>query len=173
RAFARKIASSGIPCLLVARREGPLADVAAEILNESGVACSTATVDLASPDAFDRLIAAVGDREVGLFVNNAGADPNGARFLDRDLDVWLEHVRRNIITSMSCCHHFGRLMKVRRQGGLLLVNSGACYSGASFMAAYSATRAFLLNLGESLWAELQPHGVDVLNLGLGRTDTPA
>src|SRR5215475_6496750 len=89
RAFARRIASSGIPCVLVARREGPLADVATQILKESGVACSIATVDLASPDAFERLVAAVDDREVGLFVNNAGADPNGARFLDRDLAVWL------------------------------------------------------------------------------------
>jgi short-subunit dehydrogenase len=108
-----------------------------------------------------------------LFVSNAGADPNGARFLDRGMDVWLEHVRRNVITTMSCCYHFGKVMRARRKGGLLLVNSGACYGGASFMAAYSASKAFTLNFGESLWAELRPHGVDVLNLVLGRTDTPA
>ena len=41
------------------------------------------------------------------------------------------------------------------------------------MAAYSASKAFVLNFGEALWAELRPHGVDVLNLVLGRTDTPA
>jgi len=41
------------------------------------------------------------------------------------------------------------------------------------MAAYSASKAFVLNFGESLWTELRPHGVDVLNLILGRTDTPA
>ena len=41
------------------------------------------------------------------------------------------------------------------------------------MAAYSASKAFTLNFGESLWSELRPHGVDVLNLVLGRTDTPA
>lgn len=28
-------------------------------------------------------------------------------------------------------------------------------------------------MAEGLWAELEPHGVDVLNLILGRTDTPA
>jgi short-subunit dehydrogenase len=55
----------------------------------------------------------------------------------------------------------------------LLVNSGACYGGASFLAAYSASKAFVLNFGEGLWAELRPHGVDVLNLVLGMTDTPA
>lgn len=41
------------------------------------------------------------------------------------------------------------------------------------MAVYAGTKAFDLNFGEGLWAELRPHGVDVLNLILGRTDTPA
>jgi len=173
RAFARKVASNAVPCILIARRADPLASLAEAIRAESGIVCTTAAIDLASPDALDQIIAAVGDREVGLFVSNAGADTQGARFFDRDLDIWLEHVRRNVMTTMSCCYHFGKLMRARRKGGLLLVNSGACYGGASFMAAYSASKAFTLNLGESLWAELRPHGVDVLNLVLGRTDTPA
>jgi short-subunit dehydrogenase len=147
--------------------------LAEAICAESGLVCPTAAIDLASPDAVDQLVAAIGDRDVGLFVSNAGADPNGARFLDRDIDVWLGHVRRNVITTMSCCHHLGKLMRARRKGGLLLVNSGACYGGASYMSAYSASKAFTLNFGESLWSELRPHGVDVLNLVLGRTDTPA
>lgn len=173
RAFARKIASSGVPCLLIARREGPLTALAEEIRSESGLVCATAAIDLTSPEAPGQIIAAVGDREVGLFVSNAGADTHGARFLERDLDVWLDHVRLNVVTTLSCCHHFGKLMRARSKGGLLLVNSGACYGGASFMATYSAAKAFVLNFGESLWAELRPHGVDVLNLMLGRTDTPA
>jgi short-subunit dehydrogenase len=41
------------------------------------------------------------------------------------------------------------------------------------MAVYSASKAFDLCLGEGLWAEYRQHGVDVLNLILGRTDTPA
>ena len=34
-------------------------------------------------------------------------------------------------------------------------------------------KAFALCFGEGLWAELRHHGVDVLNLILGQTDTPA
>jgi len=64
-------------------------------------------------------------------------------------------------------------MKQRGRGGLLLVNSGACYGGGSFLATYSASKAFQLCFGEALWAELRPHGIDVLNLILGQTDTPA
>jgi short-subunit dehydrogenase len=173
RELARRIAASGVPCILVARRAQPLAALADEIKAESGVECVTATIDLAAPDAFDRIAADVGMREVGLFVANAGADPNGSRFLDRNLTVWLELIQRNVVTTMQCCHHFAGRMKERGRGGLLLVNSGECYGGGSFLAAYSASKAFLLCFGEALWAELRPHGIDVLNLILGMTDTPA
>jgi uncharacterized protein len=173
RAFARKIAAQGVPCILVARREKPLTALALEIRAESSVECITATIDLAAPDAFDRIVAAIGRREVGLFVSNAGADPNGSYFLDCDFAVWLDQIQRNVVTMARCCHYLGGLMRGRRKGGLLLVNSGACYGGSSFMATYSATKAFTLCFAESLWAELRRDGVDVLTLIMSVTDTPA
>jgi short-subunit dehydrogenase len=74
---------------------------------------------------------------------------------------------------MECCHLFARPMRARGKGGLLLVNSGACYGGASFLATYSASKAFDLCFAEGLWAELRRYNVDVLTLVLGKTDTPA
>src|SRR3546814_6118734 len=38
---------------------------------------------------------------------------------------------------------------------------------------YSASKAFVNNLGEGLWAELTPQGIDVLTLCPGATDTEA
>jgi uncharacterized protein len=172
RAFARKITANGVPCILIARREKPLAALAQEIRADSGVDCVTATVDLAAPDAFDRIVAATGGREVGLFVSNAGSDPHGSYFLDTDITAWLDQIQRNVVTMARCCHYFGGLMRGRRKGGLLLVNSGACYGGSSFMATYSGTKAFTLCFGESLWAELRHDGVDVLTLIMSITDTP-
>ena len=173
RAFARNLAKKGLPSVLVARRAAPLTALRDEILAESGVECVIATVDLAAPDACNRIVDAVGSRSVGLFIANAGADTNGSRFLDRDIAFWTQLVHLNVLTTMQCSHHFGGLMRERGRGGLLLVNSGACYGGASFMAAYTAAKAFVLNFSESLWAELRPKGVDVLTLVLGQTDTPA
>lgn len=173
REFARQIAANGVSCVLIARREGPLAELAKEIRAEHGVECITAAIDLAAPDALARIIAAVGSREVGLFVSNAGADPNGALFLDRDVKAWTDLAQVNVMTKLLCCHHFGGLMRARGKGGILLINSGACYSGSSFLATYAASKAFVLNFAEGLWAELKPHGVDVLTLVMGQTDTPA
>jgi short-subunit dehydrogenase len=173
REFARQIAAQGVNVILIARREGPLAELAGEIRAESGVECVTASVDMAKPDAAEQIAAAAAGKEVGLYVNNAGADPNGSRFLDKDLQAWVDLAQRNVMTTLKACHHFARPMRARGRGGLLLVNSGACYGGASFMATYSASKAFDLTFAEGLWAELHGHGVDVLTLVMGQTDTPA
>lgn len=173
RAFARQVAAQGVNCILIARRDAQLTALAADIGAESDVECVTAAIDLTAPDAFDRILAATGEREVGLFISNAGADPNGAYFLDRDHATWGKLVQRNVVTMMQCSHHFAKPMCARGKGGLLLVNSGACYGGSAFMAAYSASKAFMLCFVESLWAELRHDGVDVLTLILQMTDTPA
>jgi short-subunit dehydrogenase len=173
REFARQIAAQGVPPILIARRAGPLEALAREIREANGIECLTATIDLAVPEASSRIIEAVGDREIGLFVSNAGSDPNGSFFLDRDLSAWTELVQRNVMTMMQCTYHFAGPMRSRGRGGLLLVNSGACYGGGSGMGPYSGSKAFTLCFAEALWAELRPHGVEVLTLVLNRTDTPA
>ncbi len=173
REFARQIAAQGVPCILIARRDGPLRALAEEIRRESGVECLTATIDLADPQAAAQIARATGDRQVGLLVSNAGSDPNGSLFLDRELSAWVDLVQRNVLTMMESVHHFARPMRTRGRGGLLLVNSGACYGGGSAMGPYCGSKAFTLCFAEALWAELRPYGVEVLTLVLNRTDTPA
>lgn len=172
RAFARRIAAEGISCILIANG-GPLEETAQAIRRESGVEVLTGAIDLSAPDAGARIIALAGEREVGLYVSNAGADRFGDRFLDREMDDWLALNRINVDTMLACSHHFGRQMRERRRGGILIVNSGACYGGGKFLAIYCAVKGFQLNFAESLWSELRPYGVDVLTLVLGQTDTPA
>lgn len=174
-AFALRLADEGVSSILVARREGPLEETA-EQLRAKGVQCVTVTADLSDPAAAERIAAAtavVGHHNIGLFIANAGADSNGALFLDNDIANWDALVQLNIGTTMRLAHHFGRSLRERGKGGIILVGSGACYGGLSGIAVYSAAKGFLLNFGEALWAELRHHGVDVLNLILGRTDTPA
>ncbi|TCM20910.1 short-subunit dehydrogenase [Novosphingobium sp. PhB165] len=172
KAFAHLLASKGIHCLLIARREAPLEELADDLTRQYGIETVIAAIDLARPDACDRMMTAVGDREVGLFVSNAGSDPNAARFLEQDLSAWVDLVERNVTTMMKCSYHLAAPMKARGRGGVLLVNSGACYGGSTAMGTYSGSKAFTLCFAEGLWAELRPHGVDVLTLVMSRTDTP-
>ncbi len=170
--FALQLADAGLNLILVARREGPLAELAVQV-RAKGVDCITASGDLAAPDASEKIKVAVGNCEVGLFIANAGADTNSALFLDNDIANWEKLLNLNVLTTMRNCHHFGQGMRARGRGGIILVGSGSCYGGLHGMGVYCGVKAFDLCFGEGLWAEMRYHNVDVLNLILGRTDTPA
>src|SRR3546814_12833477 len=54
----------------------------------------------------------------------------------------------------------------------MIIGSEAALCAAARAGIYSATKAFGLALGDALWAEMAPQGVDGLNVLLGATDTP-
>ncbi len=166
---ARLLGARGVNVVLVARRQGALDEVAATVTGET----RTVALDLSHAEAASTLAEATADLEVGLLVYNAGADPNMSHFLDKPVEVWQGMVARNCATVVGATHHFGGLMVERGKGGIVLVTSGAAWAGGSHLAVYGASKAFNLLLGESLWAELGPLGVDVLAMVLGQTDTPA
>ncbi|MCJ2179312.1 SDR family NAD(P)-dependent oxidoreductase [Novosphingobium album (ex Hu et al. 2023)] len=171
--FARQLAEKGLNLILVARREGPLEQLALELRAAHGVECITASIDLSAENAAQHLLQEAGDREVGLLILNAGADPNGSMFLDNAIANWDALAMRNVMTVMRAVHAFAASMRERGRGGLMVVGSGACYGGLPGIGVYAATKAFDLVLCEALWAELEPYGVDVLSYVIGRTDTPA
>ena len=171
-AFAKQLAGMGLNLILVSRSQAKLDSAAAEV-KALGADCITVSADLSLPEGANKAIAAAGDREVGLVVSNAGADSINSKFLDADIAAWEGLATMNINTKMRLAHHFGRAMRARGRGGIILVNSGACYLGMHGLATYCGSKGFVLNFAEGLWAELRPHGVDVLTMVLGQTDTPS
>jgi short-subunit dehydrogenase len=170
--FARDIARRGLNCVLVARRLPVLEALAAELRAEMGVEVRTASVDIAQSDAVGRLATLVEDIDLGLVVFNAGADSSGSTFLGSPLSMWQDIVRRNVNVLTDGLYHFADRFVRQRRGGLLIVGSAAAFGGGARAGIYTATKGFGLNLGESLWAELKPHGVDVLTLCFLVSDTP-
>ncbi|MRK19802.1 SDR family oxidoreductase [Pseudomonas sp. JG-B] len=171
-AFAHQLAARGLNCVLVARRQDALDALRLELVARHGVEVLAVSQDLSHADAADRLLAAVADREIGLFVYNAGGDSFLTRFLDTPVERWSSLLRLNAFTPMACCHAFGERMLARGRGGMILVGSQAALGGIRKLAIYSATKGFAMNLGESLWAEWKDRGIDVLNLLIGTVDTP-
>ena len=166
---ARLLGQRGINVVLVSRREALLREVAETVPSST----RRVVLDLSEPTAGDELRRTTADLEIGLLIYIAGADPNMSCFLDKPLNVWQAMLTRNCGTVMASAYHFGGHMVRRGCGGLVLVTSGASWAGGSHLAAYGATKAFNLILGESLWAEFASSGVDVLTMVLGQTDTPA
>lgn len=170
--FARDIAGRGLNCILVARRVPALEALAAELRASNDVEVRTASIDIAQDDAIEKLLDVVANVDLGLVVFNAGADSSGSTFLGSPLAMWQGIVRRNVSVLTDSLYHFADRFTRQRRGGLLIVGSAAAFGGGARAGIYTATKGYALNLGESLWAELKPYGVDVLTLCFLVGDTP-
>lgn len=78
----------------------------------------------------------------------------------------------NCRSAMLLARQFPPDMVQRGHGGLVLVSSLAGLQGVPGLAAYSATKAFLISLAESLWSETRSAGVDVIASCPGAVTTP-
>lgn len=172
RAFATQLADAGFNVLLVARKPEPLEETAA-LCRERGVDVRTLSVDLTTAESVEQVAAAVADVEVGLLVYNAGANTHSEDFLDGDLGEFRKVVDLNITTPLALVQLLGRPMRDRGRGGIVLLGSRASSVGSVKHSVYGGVKAFGQIFAESLWIELRDSGVDVLQLVLGLTRTPA
>ena len=171
--FALQLAAQGINLVLIARREAPLEDLAKRIRDEHGVETRTVSIDLYQLLAADAVMEATEGLEIGLFVANAGADPNGSPFLDAPYSAWEEMLFRNVLCIAKCAYHFAAPMRERQRGGIIILSSGSALAGQPGGAIYSGTKSFQLNFCESLWSELRHSGVDVMCGVCAAMNTPS
>jgi short-subunit dehydrogenase len=170
--FARMLAEDGFNLVLIARKPGPLEDTA-QRCRELGVEVRALSLDLLEPESVSRVIEATSDIEVGLLIYNAGASTCNEPFLEADLTDFQEVIDLNMSRMLELVQHFGRPMVARERGGIMLVGSISGYMGAVRHSVYGGVKAFSRVFAESLWLELREHNVDVLELVLGVTRTPA
>jgi len=171
QAYARELAARGLHLVLVARRPGPLEETAADIRALHGVQVRVAAADLGAPDVLAQLAPHTDDVEIGLLVYNAAYAHIG-EYVDQSLESKLATIDVNCRGPVLLTSYFGEKMVGRGRGGILLMSSMAGFQGSCMVTAYAATKAFDTVLGEGLWAELGPKGVDVLVCVAGATLTP-
>lgn len=169
-AWCAELARRGMDVVVVARREGPLAETAAQV-RALGRDARTVSLDLGRPDAMAVLAEALADLDVGLVVYNACYSVVG-EYLDLSTEDKLRTLDVNARGPLLAAEHFGRRFVARGRGALVLVSSLSAFQGSAMVGIYAATKAFDIVLGEVLWEELRPKGVDVLVVAAGATLTP-
>lgn len=170
-AFADVLAGRGFNLLLLARRAALLREVAGAIRNRANVEVRAEACDMARGDLAQALGTLTADIEVGLGVYNAAFAPIGA-FVERSADDLLRVVDVNVRGPLVFARTLAPQMAKRGRGGIVLMSSMAGNQGAPRIAAYAASKAFNTTLGEGLWHELRPHGVDVVTCCAGAIRTP-
>lgn len=171
RGFAESIARAGLNVVLVSRRPEKLASLADELSTQFGVQTRVVAADLSVPGAGRGIIDEVRDLDVGLLISNAGAARMGG-FLQNTLEDLSADLVLNTMSHLELAHAFGsKLRHEGRKGGILLVSSTAALQPIALAANYSASKAYVRNLGESLHREFGEVGIDVSVLLPGPTDT--
>lgn len=172
RAFAELLAAKGLDLVLVARRAQRLEALAGNLAAKHGVRVTVCPIDLARPDAAQRILDATAALDVGLVVSNAGFGFKGA-YESTDPQMMSDLLSVNCHAPMLLARGFVPRLRARGKGGIVLTSSIEGLMGMPFSTAYAASKAFVISLGEGLWAELAPHDIDVLTLCPGATDTEA
>ena len=170
-AFAEALAARGVNLLLLARRAELLMEVKERLGAGKRIEIRTAACDLARPDLAETLGALTRDVDVGLAIYNAAYAPIG-NVLDHATDDLLRVIDVNVRGPLLLARTLAPAMVKRGRGGLVLMSSMAGFQGAPRIATYAASKAFNIVLGEGLWRELTPHGVDVIVSCAGAVRTP-
>ncbi len=171
-AFARKLAARGHNLLLVARTEDKLIALCNELGRSANIRAQFVAMDLARPYSPQRLFdeTVKRDLQIDFLINNAGFGSMGD-FATLDPERELNMIDLNVRALVDLTHRFIHPMRERKSGTIINVASTAGFQPVPFMATYAATKAFVLSFSEALWEENRPHGVHVMALCPGVTET--
>lgn len=170
RAMAERLAQAGVDLYLVARRMDRLEALTRQLEQAYGVRCQPIPCDLAAPGAVGEVLAALDGAPIGMLVNNAGFGFAGP-FATRDLERLEGLVQVNCTVPLQLTRALLPGMLDRGRGAIIFVASIGGRIPMPYEAAYAASKAFDLMLGESLHAELLGTGIDVVTVCPGPTQT--
>jgi short-subunit dehydrogenase len=170
--FAARLAGRGMHLILAARRTDRMNVLAEDLSTRHGTKCHIVTIDLAIPESALRLVEEI-ERlgvSVELLVNNAGIGLIG------DIETTSpEEIQRllslNICTLTDLTYRILPRMLEQRHGAIINVSSVAAFQPVAFMAAYAASKSYVMHFSEALWAEARSRGVTVMALCPGVTQT--
>lgn len=161
-ALAEALARRGRNLILVARQREPLEAVALELTQRFGVEVLFRACDLSQPLRLSGFVLELeeGERRIDLLVNCAGLRTYGP-FLAHEWADEQDLLEVNVLALSRLCHALGNLMAVHGGGQILNVAGLAGVAPGPWMAAYAASKAYVMSFTEALREELKRTGIKV------------
>ncbi|MCS6780107.1 MAG: SDR family oxidoreductase [Geminicoccaceae bacterium] len=168
RGIARALAEAGAAVLVTDIDADAAARVAAE-LAASGARAEPFRFDVRLPAEAEAACTAAIERLGGLdiVVANAGSTAR-MPFLEMPLAFFEDLVRLNLAGTFVTCQAAARAMIARGKGGrIVTISSNSGRFGGRGRAAYSASKAGIIALTQTMAIELAPHGILVNGVAPG------
>lgn len=174
KCIARAFAEAGANVVVASRNQENLDKVAAEIeaMGRKSIAIAT---DVCVPEQVDSMVKQTMDSfgRIDILVNNAGAAITFKMVEDLSPDEWNATVALNLTGPFLCSAAAGRVMIEQKSGKIINISSGAGMRGVPFMAHYSAAKAGVISLTESLASGWAKHNINVNCIAPGLTSSEA
>jgi len=171
-AFATIFAEKGYDLFLASRNREKLDDIKVSFIKQYDISVMIMPIDLSMEKSAKKVYEETLNQnaEINILINNAGFGILGEH-IDLEMSKVQAMIQLNITTLTELCTLFGKDMKKRRKGYILNVASTGAYQPAPYLAAYAATKSYVLNFSEALAKELEDFEVVVTCLSPGATST--
>lgn len=169
--YAERLARRGYDLLLVARDLARLESMASRLAEQYGVEVQVLKADLTRKADLlaveDRLRS---DGAISLLVNNAGIATNG-KLADADLDQAERLIQLNVVALTRLASIAAAQFSAAGRGAIINIASVVALAPEMFNAVYSASKAYVLSLSQTLHSEIAASGVQVQAVLPGVTRT--
>jgi NAD(P)-dependent dehydrogenase (short-subunit alcohol dehydrogenase family) len=171
RDIALQYAREGADLAIAARNADRLAAVAREVeaLGRSVIALPT---DITDREACGTLVSSAIERfgRVDILVQNGHFDGDYKNVGDSDPQDWRDIMEVNLFGALHLVQAVLPSMRERKEGRIILVNSGASTDPPPTLGAYAASKAALASLVRTIAVELGPEGIRANGIQLGPMD---
>jgi uncharacterized protein len=169
--YADRLAKRGYDLILVARDRKKLDILATHLAEETGVKTESLQADLTSKADLARIEERLRtDEHITLLLNNAGMSVEGS-LVGGDLDQLEMMIQLNVVATTRLAGAVSVAFAARGQGTIINIASVLALAPELFNGSYSGTKAYLLNLSQSLHGEIGSKGVRIQAVLPGATRT--
>ena len=172
RAIALGLAREGSP-VVVTSRTIPEVEETVALVRADGRQALGIAADVCQWQSIQELLARTVAEFAGvhILVNSAGVQGPIGPLVENDIEDWITTIRTNLTGVFLCCKAVLPVMVRQRWGRIINLSGGGATAPRPNFSAYSASKAAVVRLTETLAEELKPHNVLVNAIAPGAVNT--
>ena len=173
KAIGRAFAKEGCHLVLSSRTQADLQAAKRDIEESSKVRVEILKADVSVPQETEKLVdftlAKFGN--IDILVNCAGIQAPIGFITDLDSMVWMQNININLCGTFLCIKAVLPTMMKNRRGKIINLSGGGSVSPRPRLSAYSASKAAVVRLTETLAEEVKGYNIDINAIAPGAVNT--